>query len=86
MEKLFYLGETVGTKTSEFGSVITRLRSGSCKFRDLVLLLTRGLSLGGKGRLYFACVYSVMLYGSETWPGKVKDMARLERNDAGLLD
>ena len=47
----------------------TRIRSGSCKFKDLMPLLASGdLPLGAKGRLYSTCVGSVMLYGSETWP------------------
>ena len=32
----------------------------------MTLLASRGLSLGAKGRLYFACVCIVMLHGSET--------------------
>ena len=38
-----------------------------------------------KGRLYFACVHSVMLNGSETRPVKEEDVIRLERNDAILV-
>ena len=49
--------------------VITKIRSGWSKFRDLVhLLAIRSLSFGAKGRLYSGCVHSVMLYGSEAWP------------------
>ena len=84
MEKYCYLGDTVGAIGSAFGSVITSFRSGWCKFRDLVPLLTRCLSSGAKGRLYFACVHSVMLYENEIWSGKLKDVAKLERNDARI--
>ena len=48
-------------------SVITRIRSGWTKFRDLVILLARrGLALAATGRLHCASVHSAMLYGSET--------------------
>ena len=47
-------------------TIILIMRSGWYKFRDLLLLLpSRGLPLGAKGRLYSACVLSVMLYLSE---------------------
>ena len=32
-----------------------------------------------EGRIYKACVQTVMIYGSETWPMKVVDERRLER-------
>ena len=32
-----------------------------------------------------ACVHSFMLYGSETWPVKEKDLVKLERNDARMV-
>ena len=47
-----------------------------------IQLLCRGLSLGAKGRLHFACVYGVTGYGSETWPVKEEDVIGLEMNDA----
>ena len=62
------------------------LRSGWCKFRYLVPLLAgRGFPLEAKGRLYSACVQSVMLYGSETWPVKEENVIRLERNDVWMV-
>ena len=69
-----------------FDSVITRIKNGWCKFRDLVLLLaSRGLPLGAKGRLYFARVCSVMLYRNKTSPVKEKDLIRLEKNDTWMV-
>ena len=44
------------------------------------LLAGRDLHLSAKGRLYFACVHSVIRYGNETWPLK-EGVIRLERND-----
>ena len=38
-----------------------------------------------KGKLYQACVRSVMLYGSETWPLKEEDIARIARTDMQMI-
>ena len=65
-------------------SVITKIRSGWSKFRDLVpLLASEGLPLVAK--VYFASVHGVMLYGSEVWTVKEKYMIRLERDNAKML-
>ena len=67
VEKLCYLGDTIGDRRGVLASVIRKIRSGWCKFRDLVpLLASTSLPLGAKDRLYSACVHSVMLYGRET--------------------
>ena len=61
--------------------MIARVRSGWSKFRELLPLLTsRALPLLTNGRVYQACVCSVM-YGSETWPVRAEDMCCMERND-----
>jgi len=58
------------------------IRCAWAKFRELCPILTlRGASLKAKGRIYSACVRSVMIYGSETWPMKVEDKQRLERTE-----
>ena len=44
-------------------------------------MTAKGASLRVKGKIYRACVQSVLLYGSETWPIKVDDMQRLERTE-----
>ena len=67
VEKFCYFGNTIGAGEGAFDSDITVIRGGWCKFRDLVsLLASRGLPLGGKGRLDSASERSVMLYGRET--------------------
>ena len=38
-----------------------------------------------KGRVFEACVRSVVLYGSETWAVKEEDLTRLERNDMRMV-
>ena len=45
------------------------------------LLTSRVISHKVKGRLYNACVRSVILYGSETWPLKEEDIQRICRTD-----
>ena len=59
-----------------------RVRCAWAKFKELSPILTaRGASLEVKGKIYRACVQSVLIYGSETWPMKVDDMQRLERTE-----
>ena len=45
----------------------------------------RGFPLKFKGKIYKACVQSVLLYGSETWAMKVEDMNKLERAERSML-
>jgi hypothetical protein len=55
----------------------TRVKCGWKKFRELSPILTaRGASLKLKGKIYSACVRSVIIYGSETWPMRVEDKQR----------
>ena len=62
MRKVCYLGDKIRVGWGTFDSVITRIKSASCKFRDLVALLaSRGLASGAKGRVYFVCGCSFML-------------------------
>ncbi|KAK3882948.1 hypothetical protein Pcinc_012702 [Petrolisthes cinctipes] len=69
VEKFCYLGDTIGAQGGTGAGVMARVRRGWSKFRELLPLLTsRALPLLTKGRVYQACVRSVMMYGSETWP------------------
>ena len=74
--KFCYLADTIGAGGGAFDSVITRIRSGWCKIVPLI---------AGRSRLYYAIVYSIMLYASETWPVKEEDLIRLEKNDARIV-
>lgn len=49
------------------------------------LLTSRALPLGAKGRLHFACVGSIMLYGSVGWAVEEEDVIRLERNNVRMI-
>lgn len=62
-------------------SVSSRIRDQWGKFMELLLLLTsKALPMLAKGRIYHACVRSVMLYETATWPVMVEDMRCMERN------
>ena len=64
----------------------TRVRCAWSKFNELSSILTvRGASLRLKGKIYRACVQSVLMYGSETWPMKVDDLNRLERTERMMV-
>ena len=77
-----YLGDTI----SAGESVVTRIRCGWGKFRELLPVLTsKRFSLCKKGRLYGACVQSVSLHGCETWAVKEEDTMRLERADRAMI-
>ena len=49
----------------------TRVRCAWGKFNELKpVLAVSGTSLKLKGKIYKACVQSILVYGSETWPLK----------------
>ena len=84
MEKLSYLGDTIGDAVGTVGSFIKRIRCS--KFRDLVsLLASRGLLLRAKSRLYSACVSSIVLYENEAWLVKGEDRIKLGMNDVRIV-
>ena len=67
LEKFCCLGDTIGAIGGAGDSVMTRIRTGWSKFRDLMpMLASKGLPLKAKGALYSAFVSSIRLYGSET--------------------
>ena len=49
------------------------------KFRTPTTAYHQGVSL------YAACIRSVMLYGSETWPIQVEESLRLHRNEMSMI-
>ena len=54
--------------------------------RELLPLLTsRALPLSTMGRVYLACVRSVMMYGSESWPVRAENMCCIERSDMRMI-
>lgn len=86
VEEFCYLGDMISAGGGAEASSVARIRSGWRKFRELLpLLTTRGLSFRVKGRLYAACVRSVMLYGSETWAVKEEDVRRLKSTEMRMV-
>ena len=77
----------IGVGGGAEAAVIARIRSGWRKFRELLpLLASRGTSLQLKGKLYAACLRSIMmLYSSETWVIKKEDERRCERNEMRMV-
>jgi len=47
--------------------------------------MRRGASLRSKGKIYKACVQSVLRSGSETWAIKANDMRRLDKAENTML-
>jgi len=86
VDKFCYLGDMIGAGGGAEEASRTRVRCAWGKFRELLPILTmRGASLKLKGKIYRSCVQSVLVYGSETWPMKLEDMHRLERNERMMV-
>ena len=67
----FAIWETVGVDGDVDAASTARVHSGWFKFRSLVPFVTaKDVSLKLHGKVYFACIISSMLHGSETWPMK----------------
>ena len=59
-----------------------RVRCAWAKFKELSPILTaQGASYGIKGKIYKACVQSVLTYGIETWAMKKANLQSLERTE-----
>ena len=59
-----------------------QVRCAWAKFKELSPILTaRGASYRIKGKIYKACVQSVLTYGTETWAMKVANLQSLERTE-----
>ena len=52
-----------------------------CTRAQYIYLTVRGASYCIKGRIYSACVQSVLIYGTETWAMKADDLRSLERTE-----
>ena len=81
-----YLGDMLSAGGGVEEAVRCRVRCAWGKFNELMPILTmRGTSLKVKGKIYKACVQSVMMYGSETWAMKVEDTQKLKRTEASMM-
>jgi len=86
VDKFCYLGNMISACGGVGEASRMRVKCAWNKFRELQPILTkRGASLKIKGKIYGACVQSVLVYGTETWAMKVDDMERLERTERMIV-
>ena len=86
MDNFCYLGDTISKQGGAGAAVTSRVRSGWKKFKELAPFLTaKNISLTVKGHVYDSCVRATMIYGSETWPVRMEDEMKIERNDRRMI-
>ena len=86
VSKFCYLGDTLGSGGGVVEAARARVRCAWAKFKELSPILTvRGASYRIKGRIYSACVQSVLIYGTETWAMKASRFQRLFPNPSWLV-
>jgi len=80
------LGDRISAGGGCESAVTARARIGWVKFRECgELLYRKRFSLKMKGRIYLTCVRSAMLYGSETWCMREKDVAILIQTERAMM-
>ena len=84
--KFTYLGDRLNATGGCETAVTATSRIGWMKFREFSKILkgTRFL-LKMKGKIYKSCVRSAMLYGSEAWCLREKEMAILRRTERAMI-
>ena len=83
MYKFCYLGDTLGSGGGVVEAARARVTCAWAKFKEQSPILTvRGASYRIKGRIYSACVQSVLIYGAETWAMKADDLRSLDKDRA----
>ena len=86
VDKFCYLGDMISAGGGAEESILTRIRCGWKKFRELLPVLTsKGFSLLSKGSFYQACIRSVIIFAGETWAVREEDLSKLERNDMMMI-
>ena len=86
MSKFCYLGDTLGSGEGVVEAARARVICAWAKVKELSPILTvRGTSYRVKGRIYSACVQSVLIYGTETWAMKADDLRSLERTEHTMV-
>ena len=82
----FYLGDTLGAGGGAEEAARVRVRCAWAKFKELSPIRTaRGASNRIKGKIYRACVQSVLTYGTETWAMKIANLLNLERTERMMV-
>ena len=78
--KFCYLGDTHGARGGVDEAARARVRCAWAKFKELSPILTvGGASHRKKGKIFRACLQSVLTYGTETWAMKTENLHSLER-------
>ena len=86
VEHFQYLGATISSAPNVVDDVNSRIVKARLAFTKLNQIWRRkDVRLAIKGRLYNACVRSVLLYGSETWPLRAEDIQKLSVFDNRCL-
>ena len=86
VEQFCYLGDMLDRSGDAERAVRCRIACGWAKWRELAALLgNRGIPLKHRGKVYEACVRSVITYGSETWPLTKKLEDLLVKSDRRML-
>ena len=81
-----YLGDIIGQAGGCVDAVTARIGSAWKAFHELLPILTnRGISLANRGKVFNACVRTVLLYGSETWALSTEDLGRIKRCDHAMI-
>ena len=86
VDRFCYLGDVLGCGGGVADAIRFRVKCAWGKFMELAPLLTlRGMSRMMKGKLYSACVQSVLVYGSETWASKSEDVQRMQSTERMMV-
>jgi len=86
VQEFCYLGDVVGSSGDVQSSVTARVRAGWRKFSEMSRVLCgKVLLLNLKGRLYKACVRSVMSYESECWAMNKVNTRRMQAAEMRMI-
>ena len=81
-----YLGDRLDSQGGCEVAVTARMRLGWTKFRECGdLLRGRRYTLKFKGKIYCSCVRSAMLYGSESWCLREKELDIMKRTERAMI-
>ena len=84
--KFCYLGDTLGSGGGVVGAAGAGVGCAWAGFGELSPILTvRDASYRIKGRIYSACVRSVLIYGTEAWAMKAADLRSLEGTERVMV-
>ena len=84
--KFCYLGDTLGAGGGAEEAARARVRCAWVKFKELSPILTaRDALYRIKGKIYRACVQSILTYGTETWEMKIANLQSLERTELMMV-